>query len=606
MATTRPTMKEITGNKSADSVLFGFSKLSNKINRIPDRQILKDEAQYLSKVGTEYVKKPITKNVIETHFGSLTKLSEKALEAYPELFENVVEDQIFIPKRMKSLKDELRGKKGVIVTSALSSEAQIIKGALNTFKNYAKRNNLLPVIIPNHKEDESLHPSLISDPDLHILYEDVRLNNAICLSSEFINPKQENPLRGSERQIRKNNSSMIFGSPKMFSRPIPCPIRRHPDVSIATGSISKAHYLSQGGGANKKRNVVAVNDHNYAAIIVEFDGIDGFFWRNVQIEPATGEFIDLGIRYHSDGGVSLDLPEAQVYGDLHSYVKDAEAFDAALSLANVLQVKRGVMHDICDNFVMSHHKANQHAQQAAMVMMGDSNYGKEINMLVQDINRLNQIHSGGLDIVPSNHDDMDQRALEDQSFLKDKTNSVFGTMLFPYQVAFKMVCMGKKPMDYMPKYMHISPEMLKQRFPGIEKGITPLQAMVEMIGPTAPDKIRWWRRNDSWSIGRNEMNNHGDRGSNGAKFAVASARNAVGASVSGHSHSPGISGDIFTTGHLTQKEQEYNMGGFSSWQHAVVEVYKNGSKQLITIVDGRFTNFNLKKMHAEAAKSRRS
>jgi hypothetical protein len=97
---------------------------------------------------------------------------------------------------------------------------------------------------------------------------------------------------------------------------------------------------------------------------------------------------------------------------------------------------------------------------------------------------------------------------------------------------------------------------------------------------------------------------HGDRGSNGAKFSVASARDALGASVQGHSHTPGIMGDVMTVGHLAKKEQEYNMGGFSSWQHSVAEVYKNGSKQLITIIDGRYTNFNLPKMLAEASKYR--
>jgi hypothetical protein len=608
MAMTKMVMKEVTGNKSKDSVLFGFSKLSNKINRIPDRQILKDEAEYLSKVGTEWIKKPITRNVVETHFGSIERLSEKALEAYPELFEHVVEDKIFIPRKMEELKEQLRGKAGVIITSALGESAGLLKGSLKTFKNCAKRNKLLPMIIPMNKDDETIPRELLTDTEIHVVYEDVRLNNAICVSAERINPKQQNPITGAGAQIRKNNSSMVFGSPKLYSRPIPCHIRRHPDVAIATGSISLPVYLSKGaiGSGNRKKNVNATNDHNYAAIIIEFDGCDGFFWRNVQIEPATGEFIDLGVRYHSDGGVSLDLPEAQVYGDLHSYVKDTEAFDAALQLATDLKVKRGVMHDICDNFVMSHHKANRHAQKTAMIMTGDNNYGKEINVLVQDIDRLNRVHSAGLDIVPSNHDDMDQRSLEDQSFLKDANNSVFGTMLFPYQVAFNMVCMGKKPMEHMPKYMHLAPEVLKTRFPGIDKGITPLQAMVEMIAPEHPEKVRWWGRNDTWSIGRNEMNNHGDRGSNGAKFSVASARNAVGANISGHSHSPGITGDVFTTGHLTQKEQEYNMGGWSSWQHAVVLVNNNGGKQLITIVDGRYTKFNLKKLHAEAARSSRS
>lgn len=579
------------------SIMESFAKAAAKLRRIPTMSELEGATYTLSSHAGK-AEKDLTKGVIEHHFSNLKKLSEKAHAAFPQLFANVVEESVYMPKEMKALKDKLaKNARTVIITSA-NADAPLHMKALASLKTFARANDAVVIVGATEGQSDSLPEELYKDEDVFVLFEDLHLNNAICVSVAPLSKKSIDPLNPKlKKLVRINNASMIFLSPFAGMDSIPCERNRHPDVMYSTGSISKPNYNSE--GKIKLVDEIATYHHNLAAVIVELDGEDKFYIRNVMMDPKTGDLTDLGIRYQANGKVSVEAPALLAYGDIHSYVKDETAFNAALGLAQTLKIAEGVVHDVMDCHTESHHKKHKHAESASMVMAGEANYGHEIKVLTEDFNKLTDAHAKGVRVVPSNHDDMDSRALEAGDFQKSATNSVYGTMLFPYQVAWNLVAQGKKnPAKIMADYLHVSEKELVRRYPGIENGIAPLQAAVEFCGPKAPKKIKWHRRNDSYKVGRTEVLMHGDKGNNGGGYSVSSAMLAVGtgSAISGHSHSPKMRGHVMVLGCLTKLNQSYNMGGFSSWMHTVGLVYANGTKQMIILMEGKYTNFNLPRM----------
>jgi hypothetical protein len=578
------------------NILKAFADCAMSMKRMPSFVDLEENVVVDVVKNGVSTKKSLNKGLIEHHFLSLARLKEKAMEKYPENFSSVIEESVYMPKAMKELKDVLGDKKvKTIVVASANANAPLHSKAVSGIKTFAREQNAAIIVGATEGEHDLLPSELYEDEQIHVLFEDIHLNNAICLSVAPISKKNTDPLSSKlKKMVRLNNASMVFFSPYQGMDSIPCERGRHPDVIYSTGSVSRPWYNTDGRKTLSDENATYM--HNLGAVIIELDGQNRFFIRNVMIDDKTGDFIDLGVRYCASGKVKVETPALLAYGDIHSYVKDEVAFNCALGIATTLKIAEGVVHDIMDCHTESHHKKHRKAEQASMVMANEANYGHEIRVLTDDFNKLTSAHSKGVRVVPSNHDDMDSRSLEAGDFQTGTLNSVYGCILFPYQVAWNLVAQGKKNVArIMANYLHVNEKELVRRFPGIEKGIAPLQAAVEFCGPDSPEKIHWHRRNDSYKVGRTEVLLHGDKGNNGGGYSVGSALLAVGtgSAITGHSHSPKQRGHLMVLGCLTKKEQPYNMGGFSSWMHTVALGYENGAKQMLIIVDGKYTNFKL-------------
>ena len=62
---------------------------------------------------------------------------------------------------------------------------------------------------------------------------------------------------------------------------------------------------------------------------------------------------------------------------------------------------------------------------------------------------------------------------------------------------------------------------------------------------------------------------------------------AYGAITAGHSHTAGILRDVFRVGTSTNMRLGYNNGA-SSWTHTNSSTYKNGSRQLINLIEKKW------------------
>ncbi|MFM1781349.1 MAG: hypothetical protein RLZZ181_114, partial [Pseudomonadota bacterium] len=60
-------------------------------------------------------------------------------------------------------------------------------------------------------------------------------------------------------------------------------------------------------------------------------------------------------------------------------------------------------------------------------------------------------------------------------------------------------------------------------------------------------------------------------------------------SVTGHSHTPQILRDVYVVGTSTDTKPDYGKGGPNSWMNTHCIVYPNGTRQLVNMIEGKFT-----------------
>jgi len=101
-------------------------------------------------------------------------------------------------------------------------------------------------------------------------------------------------------------------------------------------------------------------------------------------------------------------------------------------------------------------------------------------------------------------------------------------------------------------------------------------------------KCRWIPDGASEVIGDTEVGHHGFRGANGSKGTLTGFAKMDKISY-GDKHSPAIFDGAYQAGCMSL-QQEYNVGP-SSWSVSHIVHYPNNKRQMITIDDGKFTNW---------------
>lgn len=100
-------------------------------------------------------------------------------------------------------------------------------------------------------------------------------------------------------------------------------------------------------------------------------------------------------------------------------------------------------------------------------------------------------------------------------------------------------------------------------------------------------KVRFLDRSETFKIHDIELSIHGDKGANGSKGTRPQFSNLPSKTIIGHSHSPGITQGCYQVGTSSRLDLEYNQGT-SSWLNTHALIYKNGKRQLINIINGKW------------------
>lgn len=489
----------------------------------------------------------VTQDMYRHHFTNLGTLHDLAKAQNPEVFKNLIDETVFTPQLLKKVKSDAKKYKKFVITTAVTG-MPVHKGFFNNLKKYCKQNNALLLILPTSDpavKGWNLDGTLGNE---NIVFNDLELNDNLFISTFKTSAKQVNPLTGIKR-IGQRQRSMIVASPKQFLEYVPIANDKIPHALMTTGAVTLPRYTTTDKFMSLRTAYIAQFDHKMGAIIVDIKDSKQFQFRQIQAEYGTGNFIDLGVNYGSE---KQERPEALTLGDLHVGETDPEVMAATNQLLKDLKPKRVFLHDVFDGTSISHHTEDQHITRSKQ----DITLEQELLMCKEVLSKLREDHPYVEEwiIVRSNHDDFIDRYLQRGEYTKDHKNS---------KIAHK-----------------IALSKLESSAMGFEEGL-------KIVGFNSK-KFNFLHINGSYKVSGIECGVHGHLGLNGSRSASNSGLEiGYGPGIYGHSHTAGILREIFRTGTSTYLRVAYNHGA-SSWTQTHCLLYKNGSRQLINIIDGKY------------------
>jgi hypothetical protein len=532
--------------------------MSDKIKR---SQIIKDYADLHKKLNRapkmdELVQKKYTKDSIKHHFSSLSKLDDEARSEHPDCFFDVAIGDIINDTAIKALRDRISKHKRFVVTTAVTG-CTVDEKFYASIKSYCKHNDALLLVLvasdPAHTKVNNKGGYGTVDQRLTsecIVFEDTELNSNLFLSTIKLSAKHIDPTTGLDR-IGQRDGTFIFASPKQRLNMVATSNIKLPHGLMTTGAITQPNYKTDMYMSERTAYLANV-DHIMGALIVEIDNDLEYHFRQVQAAK-DGSLIDLGTRYYPKSSPKKEAPEALVLGDWHASSTDPMVQQCTSQMLALLKPKYAVLHDAFDGLSINHHEEDNKLAKAVRFKNGMPSLEDEITILSKDL----VWFSGLVDevvVVKSNHDEfLSKHYLNKAKYAEDPQNHFYSLDLA------KAMMNGEDPLRY-----------------AVERKLSP------------PVKnISWLKRDEDFVVAGIQLGAHGDKGPNGSRGSLQNMEKAYGLSVTGHSHTPGILRGAWAVGTSSYLKLNYNEGP-SSWLQTHCIVYKDGSRQLINMINGKW------------------
>jgi hypothetical protein len=507
----------------------------------------------------------VSRDMIRHHFGNMTNLKDEMREENPSLFSKIIDETLFEPQRFKKIEEEVGSYKRFVITTAVTG-CDVHDKFYASLKNYCKRNDALLLILPC--KDPAANVGWSFDSKLSeefFVGSDLTLNKNMHIRMIQLSAKQIKPTTGLQRLSQKDGG-FIYASPKQFLEYVPVSGQKLPHPIMTTGAITKPNYDTD-RHMSKRTAYIAEFDHVMGAIIIELDTNANYYFRQIQAEPKTGNFVDLGKYYKNNGSVEKMAPEAFVLGDYHAGEHDPQAKQVWKEVIELTGAKNIIGHDVYNGKSVSHHDQHKKVTKARKALQDQLSLEDELEITAKEVNDMCDWISGKFIWVKSNHDEVLDRYLEEGRYVEDELNLRLASQLV------KPMVDGQDPLEY---------------------ALTNLGDLTS--GPfskktrnslKSPEKVQFLKRDEDFKVAGIELSSHGDKGPNGSKGSMQAFETSYGACVVGHSHSPAILRHVWRVGTTSLLRLDYNVGA-SSWMHSSCLVYPNGSRQMINSIRGRW------------------
>lgn len=544
------------------------------------------EMQHLFEVG-------ISRAEYRNYFHDITGLRKAAIAEHPEAFPGTLlrEDIVDIIKRTRQ---ELKGKNKFLVTTAVTGQF-LVDGALASMKKWASNDRkkaivIMPSVDYAHNLDAESDEELTFDPEvveLPLLFEDIQLNSRIKLSSYPVPAKMVNPLNQLE-SIAQEEGSMIVGSPKQRLSYGPVGVeKKYPHFFASTGSCTAPNYKTT-RGTSLRSGWISTKKHQVRGYIIEVVDKKLYHARPFCFEP-DGSFIDLGIRYSSNGielaekyliekyvKTGIDrVPFVNVRGDAHAGETDESALRGSETLMDLLGIK-----DVYENDFFSGESINPHTEDDLIIRVQNlerrSTRTLESELEVAgELLKRTLTNNRRVYLIPSNHHDFIYRFIKKGDYNKDAANALAGMRIAECTI----------------------------------RGEDPLMAGLRMYGKISNfteliknGRIVFLRALKDEKFGGRFII-HGHKGRGGKKNpGLKGVQRGWGMAVMGHTHSPAIYDEVINVGTLMNLRPGYNDTP-SGWMHCDGLLYAGGSFQLINYINGEFAHPDTMKLLRQMTKN---
>lgn len=436
--------------------------------------------------------------------------------------------------------------RGVFFVSAAIANAPVHRQALKAVEAWAtgRKAKIILLAMRAHSQafensDEPTYDSALNEYAAKSqLVQGYIFNQNLRAVDAQLNPQMLAPLTGMHRfgsgrsQISK--TSVIIAHPKQDAAAIPTGNSSLPRMNFCTGAITLPDYR------HNRIGLLGHENHVCGGLIVEIRNKEIFHVRQVQFDP-DGSFIDCGVKYRAIGE-PVQVRGTLILGDSHLGEHDEILGKLVKEQAAALNVKRVIWHDLWSAGSISPYERKS-ATKMALREYPFRTLPEELDYVREEFAKLRKLVPSDCKhvIVPSNHPEWVNRWIDEGQYAKE------------------------------PQNLRVGCEMVLDRLDG--KHLT--QRRID------PDnQCEWPDRGTDIKIGGVQVNTHGDMSYNGMKASGATMEKVHGNVVYGHIHTPGIHGGAYAAGTMSKLRLAYNPGA-SSWLHANVFLYENGSRQLI-------------------------
>ena len=437
---------------------------------------------------------------------------------------------------------------------------------LRGFETLAKDVGGELIIIPiagKRTTEDVLHQDLRDREDIfHDSF--MRLNRNIQLRDLVVPPQNVDPSTGKKNLVSKYSSSLVFGHSKQRVVPVPVFNSKLPRYIYTTGAVTLPNYnTANSKGDNAERN------HVFGGLIVEV--IDDVYYNIRNLRALNnGKFVDLGMEYDGQNAPKRVGVDSLVLGDIHWGDHDESAIKANYEMIEKFQPDRIFLHDFFNGHSINHHEADNILRRAREFKKGRLSLEEELRADYKEIQRLaklaDSVKKGAeIDIVSSNHHAFLTKYINGLTWAKEPWNIGIGADLTSRASGLTI------PENQVDDAAYLFEEGLKR------------------FGPL-PSNVRFLKVRDDYRRFGYQLAIHGDKGASGARGGNAVARSVTGGgkSITGHSHNMEIFGDTYIVGTSGRLDLPYTAGSSNAQIAANAVLYKNGTVQMIPIIEGRW------------------
>jgi hypothetical protein len=434
------------------------------------------------------------------------------------------------------------------IISTVVTGAKVDSDFLDSIDTYCKKNKAELILIPtlDSKQKITIDSSLKGRKFITV---DTKLNESCTILGINAKSRTVDSTSGLNRVGRRNGTVILAGT-KRNLKYVATTNSKMPHAIMSTGAITLPDY----GGRHlmRKSDYIADQDHTVGAVVVELEANGFYHFRQITADK-TGAFIDLGVKY---SGTNIKKIETKmILGDWHVGITCPIVKKETLLLSDKLNIKTWIMHDVFDAYSISHHDKGKQAVLAIKANRGLLSLKKELDDYVADLILLSKKRQ--LVIVKSNHDEHLERYLSEARYIKHPHNHQLGL-----QLANALI-----------------------------NGNNPLEWYTKQSGKKI--NVRWLKRDEDYIVAGVHLGAHGDKGPNGSRGSIAAMESSYGNVVYGHSHTPQILREAYCVGTSTHLKPDYGLGAPSSWMNTHCLIYPNGQRQLINLINGKFTTMDL-------------
>ncbi len=391
--------------------------------------------------------------------------------------------------------------------------------------------------------DDSLHPSVSILQDVTFINGKERLASKVMAYDSRVLAQNIDPMRGLTDKL-----------PMQYSYILPAMKRRYKSIAslgskprffVTTGAMTKPFYKE-----NTNLGKKAVASHTYG--FTYFESKDK---GKIEIQPieadSKGNFYYFNERYENGVFKTGNFVEVLNLGDWHFGQTNKEVRDISINMIENLKPKYVVFHDFFDGYSINHHNRNNLLSRIRGCERRQDSLKKELELLYKEMMFFANKFPNVRFLVPESNHDVFLRTYVDLKFHHNEPHN--------YLQAIKII----------PRIIDLRKVVLAEA--------------LKTIG-TMPKNFRFFRENSSFRVRGIEVSQHGHKGVNGSRGSFGSFKRFNLKQVTGHTHSPMIYENGMIVGTSTNLEQDYTIGGASSWMNAHGLIYPNGTYTLVTIV----------------------